>query len=570
MENPISLPSQALTLFLFVGFFAAPHLWGEDTPCKSSREQPSSEHSVGSSCSRIADLEKALSEAQAEIQRLKQQLATVEGKISDLMNQPIYVPQGVRIAETRTEEPAKQRMGTAALARKAASEAPKAEAPSTIRLGDFEIEPYGYVRFRHTLEDNFDLDPGKNLDRSLAFYDLRSYLGLATTFKPFKFVISLDAVGNRFSDGLVLGNEIPLFLRTSNADIQEAYVLYTGGPVNFRAGRAAVGDYRGVISSIVRDSFFVFKDVNLRGLPSRFAFNFISGGKTLVSDPPGTRKPRPFRAPDGSRDGLNAYHFVYQFGPLKKHRGRYEILFQQDTSASRRFPENFFHEWSIDGAIKDFSYSATFALQRGQTADFGRGRLDNHGSLIYLSGKYNVGRISAGVAFGRGSGDKDPNDRKQGNFTNLFMDEIGFRYNGLFADDVHGFDGTVASLGRGSGFANVTFVQPFIAFRPAWRKGLILGSSFTFHRATRKRLEGSGVLGTLTPSSTRFTDDVGNELDLYAEYFYKQSIRPFIDFAVFFPRDIFGPRFTKAVKLEAGIEFKFGSLSDFVPRLGLR
>lgn len=78
------------------------------------------------------------------------------------------------------------------------------------------------------------------------------------------------------------------------------------------------------------------------------------------------------------------------------------------------------------------------------------------------------------------------------------------------------------------------------------------------------------MLGTLTPSSTRFTGDIGNELDLYAQYLHKQNIRPFIDFAVFFPGDILGPRFTRAVKLEAGIEFKFRSLSDFVPSPGLR
>jgi hypothetical protein len=346
--------------------------------------------------------------------------------------------------------------------------------------------------------------------------------------------------------------------------------LYTGRPVSFRFGRAIVGDYRSVISSIVRDSFFVFKDVRLRNLPSRFAFNFISGGKALVSETPGTRKPRPLRAPDGSRDGLNAYHLIYQFGPVERHRGRYEILFQQDTSAANRFPKNLFHEWSMDGEWRKISYSASFALQRGQTQDLGRGRLNNNGNLVYLDGSYNFSRISAGGAFGRGSGDKDPNDGQQGNFTNLFMDEIGFRYNNIFADDIHGFDGTVSSLGRGSGFANVTFIQPRITFYPRTERDLSISSSFTFHRATRARLEGSGVLGALRPISNRVTNDIGGEFDLNVEFLYKQNVKPFVYFGAFYPGDIFGPGRATAIKLEAGVEFKFGSLSEFIPKAGPR
>jgi Alginate export len=137
------------------------------------------------------------------------------------------------------------------------------------------------------------------------------------------------------------------------------------------------------------------------------------------------------------------------------------------------------------------------------------------------------------------------------------MDETGFRYNNLFADDIHGFGDIVASLGRGSGFANVTFVQPHVTFYPRKEKNLVIDFSFTFHRATRARMEGTGVLGALPRASNRLTSNIGSEFDLNVEYLHKENVRPFIRFGGFWPGNIFGPQAARAIKLEGGIEFRF-------------
>jgi hypothetical protein len=185
--------------------------------------------------------------------------------------------------------------------------------------------------------------------------------------------------------------------------------------------------------------------------------------------------------------------------------------------------------------------------------------LSNRGYLIYLDGNFNVGKnYKVGLSFGRGSGDDDPTDNFNRNFGSLFMDETGFTYTNLYADDVHGYDGTNASVGRGAGFANTTFAQLHGEVRPNERLRLEL--SYTWLRVTEPQPVGSGVLGLKPPTGAGVTKHIGSELDFDADYSLTKDTRLFLRSGFFFPGRIFGVSASSAQKIELGVETSFSSL----------
>ena len=170
-----------------------------------------------------------------------------------------------------------------------------------------------------------------------------------------------------------------------------------------------------------------------------------------------------------------------------------------------------------------------------------------------------LGRV-VGLRFGRGSGDDDPNDRRQENFENLFMDETGFTYTFIFSDDLHGFTGRGVDLRRGSGFANVTFAQPYLQFRPT--PALNVFGSYTFLQATKAQAEGAGVLGpgaAPRPGAApiRRTRNIGHEVDVLIDYDVDGAVRLFAYGGVLFPGSIFGRAADNVWKVEIGAEFRF-------------
>jgi hypothetical protein len=101
---------------------------------------------------------------------------------------------------------------------------------------------------------------------------------------------------------------------------------------------------------------------------------------------------------------------------------------------------------------------------------------------------------------------------------------------------------------------------------------LAFHASWTFLRAVRRQIEGSGPLGLsfagrgnygLDPNmrvdatGTKRTRDIGHELDFSAEYLASSHVRLPLNFGVFRPGDIFGQGARTAVKFDLGVEYRF-------------
>ncbi len=185
--------------------------------------------------------------------------------------------------------------------------------------------------------------------------------------------------------------------------------------------------------------------------------------------------------------------------------------------------------------------------------------------MIYADGTYDFDSplikgdrgllFSAGLSFGMGSGDNNPNDKMQENFQNLFMDEIGFHYTYIYSDDIHGYDGKSSDVERGSGFANTTWVQIHGSINPI--EYLIIEGSYTYLYASKEQLEGTGPLGNGTAVSNSKTREIGQELDLKAYYSINDNTGIKFFGGVFFPGSIYGRNADSALKGEVGIEYKF-------------
>lgn len=419
-----------------------------------------------------------------------------------------------------------------------------------VKVEDTELTVSGYLRMRSTGEFNFDLTESTRADRAVTFYDVRSYVTLEIRRTHFRAVFSLDLAGDEFNDGAVLGNENPAVLRDLDAKVRHMWIQYDG-IFHARLGRHPAQAGHGIVTHIIRDAVRVWKEVG----PATFSFNLIKGGETVVADP-GSAKPRAINPPGGEDDDLDAFHFFTDLRTGNASRVRFEVLGQSGSSFNDRFPEKLYFDLNASGKLGSrVSYAAEFAYMGGKTPDFGQGRLDNRAYLVYLDGAYERGVISPGFRFGRGSGDDNPTDGRQENFQNLFMDETGLRYTNIFADDVHGFDGTAASLANGSGFANVTFFQPRLGVRPL--PSLTVTGLLTILLATKDRVEGTGPLGDRPATDTRITGDVGTEVDLNVVYNLDRQVTVFGFLGWFAPGLVYGPAADDALKGEVGIAFRF-------------
>lgn len=425
-----------------------------------------------------------------------------------------------------------------------------ATAQLVFKADETELAVSGYLRIRGTGEFNFDLDDATRADRAVNFFDVRSHVILEIKRKPFSAVFSLDLAGDDFNDGAVFGSENPAFTRDFDTKIRHVWIQYDG-ILHARLGRAPAGAGHGIVTHTIRDAFRVWREVG----PATFSLNLIKGSEDLVTAP-GSAKPRALNPPTGEQDDLKAFHFFTEVKVGGDSKARFEVLGQLDSSPNDRFPEKLYLDLNAGGKLGSrVRYAIEFAYMGGKTSDFGRGRLDNRAYMVYLDGAYERGILSPGFRFGLGSGDDDPTDGRQENFQNLFVDEVGFRYTNIFGDDIHGFDGTAASFANGSGFANVTFFQPYLGVRPL--PALSLTGSLTFLLATEDRVEGTGPLGERPATGSQRSSEIGQEINVNATYKVDRQVSLFAFLGWFIPGRVYGTGADDAQKAEVGVEFAF-------------
>lgn len=419
--------------------------------------------------------------------------------------------------------------------------------------GKADFDVHGLIRYRQSFEGNFDLDNSSKKDQSNDFLDLRSYISCRVQDGSFSGMLGIDLAGDDFNDGVLLGNNNPATQRPMEVAIRHLYIQYNRSNVLVRVGRQPSSVGHGIVAHIVRD--MAVAKLTPKS-PISFTGIWVKGGEGLDENGISNNDPE-----TGSDNDLDMYAVAVNYA-VKKDWINSLVLWagrQFDSTADSHFPEKLYIDALAKGKLNGLNYSAEAAYFGGQTPSVNnQPRLDNRGYLCYFQGDYDFkGKVQLGVAFGRGSGDNDPNDSKQRNFQNLFMDETGFLYTHLFADDILGYKGANSDLGRGSGFANITFLQAKGSLYPLSKiPSLNIGGSLTHLRSTVPQRIGSGVLGNRPTNSLDLTHDTGWEIDLNAEYSngpFRYSLRA----AYFKPGDIFGLDAFSAKKIESSFTFEF-------------
>lgn len=452
----------------------------------------------------------------------------------------------------------------------------------------FILETHGLLRLRSDVWHNFGLDADDRSDHGIRFFDTRAYIDLRVGKGPFAFISSVDLAGNEFDDGAVLGNDQPPLgpagLREFRLAVRQLAFEYQG-PVRIEFGRIPHQLGQGILTHIFRDSIRVTRSLGAATVVGSWVF----GGEGVTSVDSSTAVVRPENSPFGTAENLDAFLFLGNWTPAPQQRVQTFVAWQVDSTWNDRNPQKLFINTNGTGRVGRFSYVFEVAYMGGETPAAGTTpfatetppsgpRRNNRATLLFATLGYQVGQAlpppppvyqlanrlrppgTVGIRVGRGSGDTDPIDRTQRNFENLFMDETGFTYTFLFSDDLHGFAGRTADLRRGAGFANVTFLQPYMQIRPV--PELNVFASYTASRATEAQREGTGVLGDLRGprverERVRLTHDIGHELDVLVDYDADSSVRLFAYGGIFWPGKIFpGPAGT-AWKLELGTEFRF-------------
>lgn len=444
------------------------------------------------------------------------------------------------------------------------------------RIGELEYALHGFTRLRFNLNANFDLNDAADRDDLIRFWDARAFLDFRVKWAPFTALLGVDLAGNDFNDGFIFGNDQdplgPAGLREFDIVVKDLLLRYDG-PLFVTVGRDQHHLGRGIVTHIRRDAIRLGKRFGPESPPELLLFSWVFGGEGITRIDPKDASPGVENSPEGDDENLDAFLLLANWRPLPRLRLQTFITGQIDSTQATSNPEKFFLDLNGDGTVGALEYGFEFAYLGGKTpgvgilAAPGGGRREYRAYLIYLDGGYRLPPnpprlIKAGLTFGLGSGDKNPNDRKAENFENLFMDETGFHYTFLFSDDIHGFTGRALDLARGSGFANITFVKPYLVFQPLAK--LTIVPSGTVLRSTKAQLEGTGPLGpglgslTFGPAtSTRTTHDVGWEVDVLIDYKLSDNVSFFSYNGFFSPGDIFGRGADDAWKLEVGAVLKF-------------
>lgn len=493
------------------------------------------------------------------------------------------------------------------------------EAPKPTTGPGWELELQAYNRFRFNLYDNFSDTrnaPGSTAanrtfanssscsfntsckdDTRLRFSTMRGYVTSAIKSGPFMAVASIDYAGDQFNDGVLLGNDSGSLGAAGQRQWivnPQLYYLQYDGWAQVRLGRQYAHIGNGIVGHIPRDMIsasrhwterfstqlnYVYGSTG-RSIPNQAGPLFQpqgSGGNAINQTTQGK-----VNDATGKVEGLEGVMAIFNYAPLPMNRLQFFLWSMFDTTAGGANKQNQYIDVNGSGRLGRMDYAFELAHLRGTTpvisgtAGGQAGtREENRAYLAYLDLRYTLpleilGRnednlLSLGATFGFGSGDDNPNDGKNTNFDSLFVDETSFRYNFLFSDDIHGFNGRGFDTRRGSGFSNITFLQPYVIVKPTDK--LQAKVAWTYLRASVAQPAGTGALGpqpvlsqALAFNTTAVggpTKDVGQEFDVLMDYFVNPYARVFSYFGMFLPGRIYTPFADTALKYEMGIELRF-------------
>lgn len=447
-----------------------------------------------------------------------------------------------------------------------ASPALAAPEPPALSLG-------GYSRVRVMSQLNYDLDATTPTDSWLFFSDIRSYLNLEAKLDRARLFSSVDLAGSDWDEGAVLGYDNPTRQRPLQLQARQLFLEYDFDALGLRAtiGRMPARLGNGIVSAINRDGLRLakslpdlgpFQKANLTAVAVRGAKgNTLWASQSPIppgaTSDPGNSNTRVSNDPNGWAHELNTYVLAYNAAfPGPDDRFQAFVAQQQDTTQNGVYPQKRFLDLNWAGTRGPFELGgeAIHLSGQGPTAAGSRPTLGSY--ALFLKGAYRLDGLELGVWAGRGGGDNTPADGINGNFQSLFIDESAFVANDLFGDDLHGFDGTDASIGRGAGLANVTFVQPRLSYR--FTPDLSASLFYTKHLATVPQAAGSGVLGTRPATGAGPAWNIGDEADLRLSYRWGATTFYGV-VSTFVPGDVYPePGFASAAhRLELGTELRF-------------
>lgn len=444
--------------------------------------------------------------------------------------------------------------------------------PPTLELTP-AVKIGGFNRIRVMNTFNYDLNGATAQDAYAPWTDVRSVLNMEASLANVKIFSGLDLAGTDFDDGFVMGYDNPARQRPISVMLRHLYLDYKVPEWGLSAslGRQPARLGYGIVSSINRDSFRLAKALPDFGPTTKnsLAAVWVRGakGNTVWSDsvasPPGATVGKGVSGtnvindPNGASHDLATYALVWNTVPAPDTKLQAFAVQQIDSSEMGVYPSKRYLDVNGEanfGPLK-LGGEATYYGGMGPRAATGR-RATNDSFALFLTGAYRLGDVDLGLMAGRGGGDVDAGDGLNNNFQSLFIDESSFAFNHLFGDDLHGFDGTDAGIARGAGFANMTFVQPYVTWRMT--PDLFGTVSYTKQLTSAPVRAGSGVLGTTATTQTTASSDVGDEVDLRLAYqwgatqFYGAG-------STFVPGTVFAnPGFANAAyKLELGTEVRF-------------
>ncbi len=431
---------------------------------------------------------------------------------------------------------------------------------------------------------------------------MRGYITTALKNGPFMAVVSLDYAGDAFNDGVMLGNASgplgPAGQRQFQVNTQLLYLQANYEGWQLRLGRQMNHVGNGIIGHIPRDSITLVKPWTDQ-FSTQVTYVYGAYGRTnnnqagpMFSDFRGDADREinqstqaKFNSLAGDDEVLEGLMLIFNYNPAPMNRLQFFLWRMFDSSQEGAHKQLQFIDVNGSGRLGRFDYAFELAHMRGTTGVIFAGagaaanrignRDDNRAYLGYLDLRYTLppnllqtkkdDLLSLGAAFGFGTGDDKPNDGKNANFENLFVDETSFRYNFMFSDDINGFNGRAADNRRASGFTNTTFFQPYAILRPTEKFQTKV--AWTYLRATVAQPAGTGVLGP-TPILAPFlsystiavggpTKDIGQEVNVLMDYFFDPQTRLFSHFGMFLPGRLYAPFADNAIKYELGIEFRF-------------
>lgn len=435
-----------------------------------------------------------------------------------------------------------------------------------------EVTLGGYNRVRLMSQLNYDLDAASVQDNSVFFTDIRSYLTLEAKHEAARFVSSFDLAGTDFEQGAIMGYDNSARQRLFNVQMRHLFVDYTFQALGLTAtlGRQPARVGYGIVSSINRDAFkLVQKLPEAAGPKSNLTGVWVRGSKGVTAWPTHLPAPSDIPAPVAGRSGAaiandpnGAWHelntFVMQYNAQPVPGSRLQVFGAQqiDLSQSEIYPKKRYVDLNGEIKLGDLTLGGEAVWAGGESPAANGSRTPLNSFALMAMSEYQTGPWSLGLMAGRGGGDNDPGDGVNTSFQSLFVDESHFLYNNLFGNDIWGFNGQDAGIGRGAGLANVTFIRPHLSYRVS--PDLQTSLSYTKHLATAPQRAGSGVFGTVATTHTALASNIGDEVDLGASYTWNRTNFYGI-VSTFVPGDIFANTglANAAHKIELGTEFKF-------------